>query len=288
MGCVGGRSYRRLQVPEITTTARWAAAQRARESQRPDSLFRDGLAAPLAGTEGATSLELSEKVNPRHEETATYIAIRVKFLDDFAMQHASEGIRQIVLPAAGMDARAFRLPWPEGTSLYELDHRDLMEVKEQILGQENAQPLCRRIALGIDLTQDWKEGLKRAGFCKAEPSIWILEGLLYYLPEDAVHQVLKQISELACPGSGVGADLVSQSTLTSPWLQAALKQMEKNGFPWKFGSDDPEDLFGWYGWTAEVRQLGEEGANFGRWKAPVVPRAQREIPRTFLVAARKN
>ena len=274
-------------MPQITTTARWAAAQRARESQRSDRLFSDPLAFPLAGQEGVTALELSEKVNPRHEETAANIAIRVKFLDDFVMKLVSENIRQVVMPAAGMDARAFRLAWPEGTTLYELDHSELMEVKEAILTQEGAEPRCRRVVVRTDLTQDWTLLLKQAGFSPGEPSIWIAEGLLYYLSEAAVHRLLQQVSELAANGSGLGADLVSQSTLTSPWLQAALSQMEKSGFGWKFGTDNPEHLFGSYGWNAEIRQLGEEGANFGRWKSPVVPRTQREIPRTFLVAARR-
>jgi hypothetical protein len=99
--------------------------------------------------------------------------------------------------------------------------------------------------------------------------------------------MFQQISKLAAKGSGLGADLVSQSTLTSPW-QAALNQMEKSGFAWKFGTDDPEGFFERYGWNAEVRQLGEEGASFGRWKSPVVPRTQKELPRTFLVAAHKK
>jgi methyltransferase (TIGR00027 family) len=277
-----------MPVPGVTTTARWAAAQRARESQRPDCLFSDLLASSLAGQEGTTALELSEKVNPRHAETAAYIAIRVKFLDDFMVQLASEDIRQVVLLAAGMDARAFRLGWPAETSVYELDHPELLEMKAEILNREGAEAACRRVVLGADLRQDWAACLEQAGFHPSEPSIWILEGLLYYLPEESVHRMFQQISKLAAKGSGLGADLVSQSTLTSPWMQAALNQMEKSGFAWKFGTDDPEGFFERYGWNAEVRQLGEEGASFGRWKSPVVPRTQKELPRTFLVAAHKK
>jgi methyltransferase (TIGR00027 family) len=275
-------------MPQITTTARWVAAQRARESERADCLFCDPWASRLAGREGNQALELSEKVNPRHQETAAYIAIRVRFLDDFALRLASEGIRQVVLLAAGMDARAFRLPWPAGTSVYEVDHPELLQLKEDILQKEQAVPGCRRTVLGVDLGGNWTVGLEQLGFTPVEPSTWILEGLLYYLPEAAVHRVLQQVSELASPGSGLGADLVSQSTLTSPWLQAALKQMEESGFAWKFGSDDPERLLASYGWGAQVRQVGEAGANFGRWESPVVPREQNAVPRTFLLAARKN
>jgi methyltransferase (TIGR00027 family) len=275
-------------VPEVIATARWAAAQRARESQRPDCLFSDLLASPLAGPEGATALELSEKVNPRHVDTAAYIAIRVKFLDDFVVRLASEGIRQVVLLAAGMDARAFRLDWPAETSVYELDHPELLKMKEEILKQERAVARCRRIVLGVDLRQDWAACLEQAGLHPSEPSVWILEGLLYYLPEESVHRVFQQISKLAAKGSGLGADIVSQSTLTSPWMQAALNRMEKSGFAWKFGTDDPEEIFKCYGWEAEVRQLGDQGASFGRWKLPVVPRTQKEVPRKFLVSARRK
>ena len=113
-------------MPSILETARWAAAQRARESERPDRLFSDPLAATLAGEEGLAALRLSEKYNPRHEDTASYISIRIRFFDDIAQDAVARGIRQIVLPAAGMDARAYRLAWPEGSVFYELVHGVLL------------------------------------------------------------------------------------------------------------------------------------------------------------------
>jgi len=175
-----------------------------------------------------------------------------------------------------------------GTTLYEIDHPDLLKEKEEIMKLACAQPSCRRITLGIDLQEDWVAPLKDAGFSSGEPSVWLVEGLLYYLTEQAVHEFLQQISKLAARGSGLGADIVSSSTLTSPWMKDALKQMEQSGFGWKFGTDNPEELLEQYSWRTEVRQLGEPGANFGRWNAPVFPRAQKEIPKTFLVTARKN
>lgn len=238
--------------------------------------------------EGATALELSEKANPRREETAAYIAIRVRFLDDFAIRLIGEGIRQVVIPAAGMDARSLRLDWPAGTTVYEIDHAELLARKAEILNRQAAEPKCRRIVVGTDLERDWVAPLQEAGFSPTEPSIWIVEGLLYYLTEEAVHRFLQQVSELAETGSGLGADLVSGATLTSPRLQAALQAMEKGGFGWKFGTDEPEGLLDRYGWETVARQLGEEGTSFGRWRSPVVARDQREVPRTFLVAARKG
>ena len=105
----------------VVGSARWVAAQRARESERTDRLFFDPLAPVLSGQEGMAALQLSEKYNPRHEETANYIALRTRFFDDVAQADATAGTRQIVLPAAGMDARAYRISWPDGTTLYEID-----------------------------------------------------------------------------------------------------------------------------------------------------------------------
>jgi methyltransferase (TIGR00027 family) len=199
------------EMPRVTQTARWAAAQRARESQRVDRLFSDPLAAVLTGDEGFKALEISEKLNPRHEDTAAYMAIRVNFLDDFILRLVSEGIRQVVLLGAGMDARAFRLESPGDTTVYELDHAELLGVKEEILKKENARPVCHRVVLATELQSEWAECLMDAGYAAAQPAIWILEGLLYYLREEEVHSVLRQISELAASASGFGADVVSEA-----------------------------------------------------------------------------
>ena len=119
-------------MPSIIETARWAAAQRAKESERPDRLFFDPLAEMLAGTDGLAALRLSEQYNPRHADTANYISIRIRFFDDIAQKGTAQGVRQVVLPAAGMDARAYRLPWPDGITTYELDHPELLDIKEKL------------------------------------------------------------------------------------------------------------------------------------------------------------
>ena len=249
-------------MPSVIETARWAAAQRARESERPERLFFDPLAAALAGEEGLAALQLSEKYNPRHVDTANYISIRIRFFDDVTLDGAAHGIRQIVLPAAGMDARAYRLPWPDGTTFYELDHAELLAIKEKILERQNVASNCRRTTIGTDLKQDWARLVVDSGFVANKPSIWIIEGLFYYLDEADVHHVLKQVSSLASSGSVLVTDLVSKSLLTSPWMQQALKAMEERGMGWRFGTDDPAALFAQHGWEAEVKQPGEEGAKY--------------------------
>jgi methyltransferase (TIGR00027 family) len=157
-------------MPSVIETARWAAAQRARESERPDRLFFDPLARALAGDEGMTALQLSERYNPSHQDTANYISIRIRCFDDAVQQFAAEGIRQIVLLAAGMDARAYRCAWPDGTTLYEVDHPELLAAKEEILPHEGRDPLCRRITLGMNLEHDWARPLVDAGLRPSERS----------------------------------------------------------------------------------------------------------------------
>jgi methyltransferase (TIGR00027 family) len=258
------------------------AAARAREDERPDRLFSDPFAAPLAGATGFAYLDRLANV------PTPYVAIRTRFFDDFLSQMVRSGdVRQVVLVAAGMDARAFRLPWPADLALYELDQPEVLALKHAILAEGGARATCRRHALGVDLTQSWAEALCAAGYCPHEPSAWLVEGLLYYLDAAVVHALLERIAALTAPGSWLGADLVSRDALWSPWLQPWLEVGAYNGAVWRFGTNDPERLCAGHGWEPWVRQPGEEGADFGRWPLPVVPRGIPGIPRGFLVVARR-
>ena len=271
-------------MPSIIETARWAAAQRARESERPDRLFFDPFAGMLAGADGLAALRLSEQYNPRHEDTANYISIRIRFFDDIAQGGAAQGVRQVVLPAAGMDARAYRLPWPDGITIYELDHPELLDIKRKLLTGQSLAPNCKRVPIGTDLRQDWARLLVDSGFAPSEPSIWLIEGLFYYLDEPAVNHVLKEVSGLAAPRSLLVTDLVSQRLLTSPWMQQALKAMEERGMGWQFGTDDPVGLFAQHGWEADVKQPTEEGAKYNPQRFPDKPG---QSMMSFFVVARR-
>ena len=267
----------------VADTARWAAAQRARETQRPDRLFDDPLAAALAGELGIAMIETYERSNPLAQATADYVGLRTRFLDELAIQAVHDGIRQVVIAGAGMDARAFRLDWLPGTELYELDQKVVFDAKQEILQREGAQPRCRRIPLAVDLEEDWAPLLLGAGFRPTDPSLWILEGLLFYLEEHEVHRLLARISWCACAGSIMGAELVSRSFFTSSFSRKAVEDMASNGMIWRFGTDDPEEFFAEHGWSLEVFQPGDEGANFGRWRYSSAPRELRDLPHTFLV-----
>jgi len=249
-------------MPSVIETARWAAAQRARESEAPDRLFTDPLARALAGEEGMAALELSERYNPSHKETANYIAIRIRCFDDAVENYATAGIRQIVLLAAGMDARAYRCAWPDGVTIYEVDHPELLAIKKEILQREGQAPKCRRITLGMNLEHAWAGPLVDAGLNPDERSIWLIEGLFYYLEEQVVNHVLAEVSKLASSGSVLLTDLVSKSLLTSPWMQEALKAMEERGIGWRFGTDDPTGLFAGHGWQAEIKSPDVEAIRY--------------------------
>lgn len=182
-----------------------------------------------------------------------------------------------------MDARAYRLPWPEETTLYELDHPELLAIKGKLL--EGQSPKCKRVLIGADLRQDWARLLVDSGFAPGEASIWLIEGLFYYLDEPAVNHVLKQVCCLGSPHSLLVTDLVSRSLLTSPWMQPALKAMEERGMGWRFGTDDPVGLFAQHGWEADVKQPGEESARYNPQRFPNEPG---HSMMSFFVVARRT
>jgi methyltransferase (TIGR00027 family) len=273
-------------INPIAPTSRWMAAARARESERADRLFCDPLAAALAGPEGFTWLERMEAA-AQSGGPGLYPVIRTRFFDDFLVGSCRRlGVRQVVLAAAGLDTRAFRLSWPSGTQVYEMDLPEVLNTKEDVIDRAGAQPNCERLTVGVDLSMaTWPEALLACGYRPERPSVWLIEGLLYYLTRTAVHGLLEKVGTLATTGSLLGLDVMNRGLFFSPvaWpMQAALA---RRGAPGRFGTNDPETLMARHGWEADVTQPGEEGANFGRWPRPMVPRDVPSIPRSFLVRA---
>jgi methyltransferase (TIGR00027 family) len=273
----------------IAPTSQWTAAARARESEREDRLFDDPLAAELAGPEGFAWLERLEAA-ARSESPGLYPVIRTRFFDDFLLDSCRRlGVRQVVLPAAGLDTRAFRLHWPSGTRLYEMDQPEVLDAKKGMIDGAGARPGCERRTVGVDLKEEsWPEALRGAGYKEEEPSVWLIEGLLFYLSRTAVNGLLEKVGELTATGSHLGLDVMNRGLFFSPvtWpMQAALT---RRGAPGRFGTNDPETLLARHGWEAEVTQPGEEGANYGRWSMPMTPRRVPGLPRSFLVKARRS
>jgi methyltransferase (TIGR00027 family) len=270
-------------------TSRWMSAARARESERPDRLFCDPLAAALAGPTGFSWLERME-LAAGPGGPGLYAVIRTRFFDDFLLDACRRlKARQVVLAAAGMDTRAFRLDWPSRTRLWELDLPEVLEAKDGVIEDNAAKATCERRTVGVDLQEPaWPEALLAAGYQPERQSIWLIEGLLFYLTEDAVHRFLEKVHSLTATGSLLGLDVMNRDLFFSPaaWpLQAALA---RRGAPGRFGTNDPETLMVRHGFEADVTQPGEKGANYGRWPSPMLPRGVPGVPRSFLVRARRS
>src|SRR5215212_9198075 len=227
----------------IAPTSRWMAAARAWESERADRLFYDPLAAALAGPEGFAWLERMEAA-AQADGPALYPVLRTRFFDDFLLDSCRRlGVRQVVLAAAGLDTRAFRLDWPSRTRLYEMDLAEVLDAKEDVLDRAEAKPACERRTIRVDLRETtWPEALLASGYRPERPSVWLIEGLLYYLTRAAIHKLLKKVGALTTTGSLLGLDVMNRGLFFSlvAWpLQAALARL---GAPGRFGTNDPERL----------------------------------------------
>ncbi|NER33522.1 MAG: SAM-dependent methyltransferase [Oscillatoria sp. SIO1A7] len=264
----------------VSRSSQLMAAIRALETKRPDRLFEDPYAAQLAGS------EIIAQVEPKLKEYGIrYVEVRTRFFDDFMVSSASQ-IGQIVILGAGMDTRAFRLPWPPETRLYELDRLEVLQKKESILQDSPAKAL--RICVAADLGQAWSSQLLATGFQPEQPTLWLLEGLIYYLNETEVDLLLKTISELSAIGSCLGADLLNVKLIqeaVTEWSQSYLGDLPEKS--WRYGCDEPEKLFTEHAWQASVVQPGDEGAHFGRFTLQFPPREVPDVSRCFFVTANK-
>jgi methyltransferase (TIGR00027 family) len=195
------------------------AAARAAETDREDALIRDPYAKILVADAGTGMWEFMlddefiAKVADADVEAAAifehmgnYQAVRTHFFDDFFTEAAAAGIRQIVILASGLDSRAYRLPWPAGTTVYEIDQPKVLEYKTATLEQHGATPSAQRREVPIDLRFDWPKALREAGFDAGVPTAWLAEGLLMYLPADAQDRLFEQITELSAAGSRIAVE----------------------------------------------------------------------------------
>lgn len=257
---------------EVSFTAKIMAASRAIETQRPDALFTDPFAERLAGADAiqATAPRLEEY----ERQGRPFTAVRTRFFDDFLLDCA-QSIRQVVLLGAGMDTRAFRMNWAPATQVYEIDQPDVLTYKAAVLA--DVDPNCHRHAICADLRESqWVELLLDQGYQPTEPSVWLLEGLLYYLNRAEVHNLLTAIANLSGVGSRLGADVINTVVLkgSDDWAQY-----------WQSSCDQPETFFGHYGWQASAVQPGEAGAIFGRFTYQFLDRSVLDAPHLFFVIA---
>jgi methyltransferase (TIGR00027 family) len=203
----------------VGATAVMVAAARAAETDRDDALIRDPYAKILVAGAGTGMWEFLlddafiAKVANADAEAATifehmgsYQAVRTHFFDDFFTKAAAAGIRQIVILASGLDSRAYRLQWPAGTTVFEIDQPKVLEYKTATLDRHGAPPSALRREVPIDLRFDWPNALREAGFDAGVPTAWLAEGLLMYLPADAQDRLFEQITELSAAGSRIAVE----------------------------------------------------------------------------------
>ena len=199
----------------VGTTATMVAAARAVASREADPLFDDPYAAPLVravGLDFFTKLADGEVELPDDGEPggpaflAASIAVRTRFFDDFFDEAGAAGIRQAVILASGLDSRAYRLSWSDGTVVYEIDQPQVIEFKSTTMASIGATPATEQRTVGIDLREDWPKALRASGFDETQPTAWSAEGLLVYLPPDAQDRLFDDITALSAPGSRLATE----------------------------------------------------------------------------------
>ena len=193
-------------VSSVGYTALLVAGWRALHAMSPRPLVRDEYAkAFIAASQDPYLVGLLANPGTSEDETAfpRLYGVQTRFFDDFFASAGDAGIRQAVIVAAGLDSRAYRLKWPHGTTVFEVDLPKVLQFKARVLGEQGAAPKSRRIEVAADLRTDWPTPLKAAGFDPQRPSAWSVEGVLPYLTDDAQTTLFTRITELCAPGSRV-------------------------------------------------------------------------------------
>jgi methyltransferase (TIGR00027 family) len=203
----------------VGATATMVAAGRAMVTKAPDGLINDPFADPLVRAvgvdfftkmlDGELELEAVENFSADRMQAMIHgMGVRTKYFDEYFARATDNGVRQAVILASGLDARAYRLPWPDGTVVYEIDQPQVIEFKTTTLAGIGAQPSATRRTVAIDLRADWPTALREAGLDPTKPTAWLAEGLLIYLPPEAQDRLFDNIAALSAPGSTIATEFV--------------------------------------------------------------------------------
>jgi methyltransferase (TIGR00027 family) len=275
----------------VGATATMVAAARAVASRQPDPLINDPFAVALVRAvgidfftrfaEGELNLADVDKGGTA-ELMTTLMAVRTKFFDDFFIGATavatsdgvagSKSIRQAVILASGLDSRPYRLPWPDGTVVYEIDQPKVVEFKTETMESIGATPTAERRAVAIDLREDWPAALRRSGFDDSRPTAWSAEGLLVYLPPDAQDRLFDDITALSAPGSQLANEHQPDAGASIGQRAAALSdEWQEHGFDVNLADlfypgerSHVVDYLTGHGWQVSARSRPEMFREYGK------------------------
>ncbi|WP_319435413.1 class I SAM-dependent methyltransferase [Mycobacterium sp. RTGN5] len=265
----------------VGTTATMVAAARAVASREENALIDDPFAAPLVRAvgidvftkmvDGDLDLTAIDSKGTAHVMTDV-MAVRTRFFDDFFLDAAAAGVRQAVILASGLDSRSYRLDWPAGTVVYEIDQLKVIEFKTETLAGLGASPTADLRSVSIDLREDWPAALRANGFDDTKPTAWSAEGLLVYLPPEAQDRLFDNITALSAPGSRLateyhpdgGAGLAARSkAISEQWRDKGLDLNMAD----LFYAGERNPVIGYLegqGWDVTARARADMFALYGR------------------------
>jgi methyltransferase (TIGR00027 family) len=228
----------------VGATATMVAAARAMVTRIDGALISDPYAEPLvravgvdvftrlaAGALDPSAFNIDDDSNAGMDRMVDNMAVRTKFFDDFFTDATAAGVRQVVILASGLDSRAYRLQWPAGTVVYEVDQPEVIAFKTKALSDIGAEPTSDRRVVAIDLRFDWPAALTEAGFDPGQPTAWSAEGLLGYLPPDAQDRLLDTMTRLSAPGSWLATE--STPPIDQDDVDEAMAKMQTAAERWR-------------------------------------------------------
>lgn len=298
----------------VGATALGVAAARAAETASENPLINDPFARLFLDAAGqgmwsiysepellAKAVEIEPEVQTRIQMMIDFMATRTAYFDEFFLGAADAGVRQVVILAAGLDARTWRLGWPDGTVVYELDQPKVLDFKSNTLREHGAHPTAQLVNVPIDLRQDWPKALQEAGFDASRPAVWSAEGLVRYLPAQAQDLLFERIHSLSAAGSRLASnvpdagfsdpDRVRRQREDVQRMQAAVAQVVKTEIPneddlWYPEERTPVDRWlGEHGWDVTTASFSELMARYGR---SVPQGAEDSMPPTLYVSAQRR
>jgi methyltransferase (TIGR00027 family) len=225
----------------VGATATMVAAGRARATRADNPLIEDRFAEPLVRAVGVDFFTrwASGELDPVDvdipgapwgmQRMTDILAARTRYIDAFFSRAADAGIRQVVILASGLDARAYRLPWAAGTTVYEIDQPQVIEFKTATIAELGSKPTADVRAVPIDLRHDWPAALREAGFDTGRPAAWAAEGLLGFLPPEAQDRLLDNVTALSADGSQLVAEVFLNSGTNQQALNAAIQKWHEHG-----------------------------------------------------------